>query len=63
MKRTMIAVCVLFVLAVQAEAQRKEPFFMRDAVGVKSYPAAPRIAQSASMVPATLLPAAESTIP
>ncbi|MEK6373264.1 MAG: trypsin-like peptidase domain-containing protein [Acidobacteriota bacterium] len=63
MKRLLIAVCVLFVVAVQVEAQRNEPFFMRDAVGVKSYPAAPRIAQSASMVPATLLPAAESTIP
>jgi len=63
MKRAMFAVGVLFLFAISASAQSNESFFMRDAVGVKSYPAAPRLAERAAMVPAVVLPSAESTIP
>ena len=63
MKTTVVGLSLLVVLSSTAKAQRNEPFFMRDAVGVKSYPAAPRIAQAASMIPATLLPPSESTMP
>lgn len=62
MKRTLIALGVL-LLAFQLYAQRNEGMFLREAVGEKSYPAAPRLAQRSAMVPAVILPAAESTVP
>jgi hypothetical protein len=63
MKRANFAVGILFLIAVGASAQSNESFFMRDAVGVKTYPAAPRLAERVAMVPAVVLPSAESTIP
>ena len=63
MRQTVISVCALLLLSMQGYAARKEPFFLRDAVGVKSYPAAPRLAERAAMVPASMLPPAESTVP
>src|SRR5262245_16930688 len=62
MKTTVVGLSLLVVLSSTANGQRNEPFFMRDAVGVKSYPAAPRLAERASMVPATALPPAESSV-
>jgi lysyl endopeptidase len=52
----------LLSLSVGAQ-QRVEPLFLRDAVGVKTYPAAPRLAQRAAMAPATELPAAAVSVP
>jgi V8-like Glu-specific endopeptidase len=63
MKRAILAVGILFLIAAGASAQSNESFFMRDAVGVKNYPASPRLAERAAMVPAVVLPSAESTIP
>jgi hypothetical protein len=63
MKRAIFAGGILFLIAVGASAQSNESFFMRDAVGVKSYPAAPRLAERVAMVPAVVLPSAASTIP
>ena len=51
------------VLATAAFAQRNDPMFLRDAVGVTSYAAAPRLAERASFAPATELPAAATTVP
>src|SRR5581483_6830244 len=62
MKRVLVTLGVLF-LAFQLFAQRNEGRFLRDAVGEKSYPAAPRVAQRVGMVPAVVLPSAESTVP
>ena len=63
MKRAVIAVGVFFLFCFGASAQSVDSYFMRDAVGMKSYPAAPRLAQRAAMAPATVLPSAESTVP
>src|SRR5437867_1710638 len=63
MKRAIFAVGTLFLIAAGASAQSNESFFMRDAVGVKNYAAAPRLAERAAMVPAVVLPSAESTVP
>src|SRR5258706_2749475 len=63
MKRTVLAVCLFVVLTPYANGARKEPFFLRDAVGVKTYAAAPRLAERAAMVAASALPAAETTVP
>jgi energy-converting hydrogenase Eha subunit B len=63
MKRAFFALFVVVVVALPAFAQRNEGFFMRDAVGVKSYAAAPRLAERAAMVPAVVLPESASTMP
>ena len=63
MKRALVAVSVVVLFASFAVAQQNDGFFMRDAVGLKSYPAAPRLAERASMVPAVVLPAAATSIP
>src|SRR5207247_8125416 len=60
---TGVQTCALPIFASHAAAQRKEPVLMREAVGVKSYPAAPRLAESVAMVAASALPAAEMTVP
>src|SRR5207247_1994063 len=60
---TGVQTCALPIFASHAAAQRKEPAFMREAVGVKSYPAAPRLAESVAMVAASALPSAEMTVP
>jgi len=36
MKTTVVGLSLLVLLSSTAKAQRNEPFFMRDAVGVKS---------------------------
>ena len=63
MKTTFVGLSLVVVLASSASAARNEPLFLRDAVGVKSYPAAPRLAERAAMAPATALPPAASTVP
>jgi hypothetical protein len=60
MKRMVFAA---MALATAAFAQRNDPMFLRDAVGAKSYPAAPRLAERASFAPATELPAAATSVP
>jgi lysyl endopeptidase len=60
MKRMFFAA---MALATAAFAQRNDPMFLRDAVGAKSYPAAPRLAERASFAPATELPAAATSVP
>ena len=61
MKRIFFAV---MALATIASAQvRNEPMFLREAVGVKSYAAAPRLAERANFAPATELPAAAVSVP
>ena len=60
MKTTFFAA---MALATAAFAQRNDPMFLRDAVGVKSYAAAPRLAERASFSPATELPAAATSVP
>lgn len=62
MKRTLAGIA-MFAFAVTASAQRQETVFFRDAWNVKTYPAAPRLAQSAAMVPAVVLPPAASAVP
>ncbi len=52
----------LLSLSIVAQ-ERVEPLFLRDAVGVKSYAAAPRLAQRAALAPATELPAAAQSVP
>jgi len=59
MKRLSLMLVSLFCVNVFAV----EPLFVRGAVGMKSYPAAPRLALRAAMVPATVLPPAETTVP
>jgi len=63
MKRALIALSVLAIFALPALAERHEGIFMRDAIGVKSYAAAPRLAERAAMVPAVVLPAAATSVP
>jgi V8-like Glu-specific endopeptidase len=62
MKRGAIALAVAF-FALTVAAQQQDGFYLRDAVGVKSYAAAPRLAERADMVPAVVLPSAASTVP
>ena len=63
MKRALVAVGAVVLFASTTLAQQNDGFFMRDAVGMKSYPAAPRLAERAAMVPAVVLPAAATSIP
>ncbi|PYQ52853.1 MAG: hypothetical protein DMF59_03325 [Acidobacteria bacterium] len=63
MKRALVAVGAVVLFASSTLAQQNDGFFMRDAVGMKSYPAAPRLAERAAMVPAVVLPAAATSIP
>src|ERR1700682_3105514 len=54
-----LAACLAALLSLSLFAQEPvQPLFLRDAVGVKSYPAPPRLAQRSSVAPATELSAA-----
>ena len=44
MKRALVAVGAVVLFASSTLAQQNDGFFMRDAVGMQSYPAAPRLA-------------------
>jgi hypothetical protein len=57
------ALIAVFLFATTLSAQRQEPRFFRDAWNEKVYPAAPRVAEAASLVPAVVLPAAETSMP
>jgi hypothetical protein len=57
------ALAALLLTSTLFAQQRVEPLFLRDAVGMKSYPAAPRLAQRAAIAPATELPAASLSVP
>ena len=64
MKRALAVTGLLGVVLVpNAHAQRQDAVFFRDAWNVKSYPAAPRLAENAAMVPAVSLPAASTSMP
>src|SRR6185436_20394711 len=64
MKRTLLPFLSLF-LAVHAAAQAPSApsEFSRDAVGLKSYSAAPRLAERAAIAPAATLRAAAEVVP
>jgi len=64
MKRTLLLLSSL-VVAVHAAAQAPSApgEFSRDAIGVKSYPAAPRLAERAAIAPAATLRAASAVVP
>ena len=63
MRRAFAALGVAVVFALPAFAQEAGSLFVREAIGAKTYAAAPRLAERAAMVPATLLPASETSIP
>jgi len=67
MKR-MVSLLVLLSLAIAFPAAAAQTYsapseFSRDAIGVKSYPAAPRLAEQAAIAPAATLGAAAETAP
>jgi len=57
-----IVLSLTFATAALAQ-QQAEPVFVRDAVGVKATPAAPRMAERASLAAAVTLGAAEEVVP
>ncbi len=63
MRRAFAALGVAVVFALPALAQEAGSLFVREAISAKSYAAAPRLAERAAMVPATVLPSSESSIP
>jgi hypothetical protein len=66
MTRTVALLSLLFVVSATASdgvVQSAPGEFVRDAVGVKTYPAAPRLAQQAQVAPAILLSAAAESMP
>lgn len=58
-----VALAALLMSSALFAQQPVEPLFLRDAVGMKSYAAAPRLAQRAAIAPATELPAATQAVP
>jgi V8-like Glu-specific endopeptidase len=63
MRRAFAALGVAVVFAMPALAQEVGSLFVREAIEAKSYAAAPRLAERASMVPATVLPSSATSIP
>lgn len=62
--KSLLAAVAAALLSLSLAAQeRVEPLFLRDAVGVKAYAAAPRLAQRAAVAPASELPSAVSSVP
>lgn len=51
------------LLSVSLFAQSVDPLFVRDAIGMKRSPAAPRLAENAKIAAALVLPAAVSAVP
>jgi V8-like Glu-specific endopeptidase len=62
-KRLLVLTAVALLSLSLVAQERVEPLFLRDAVGVKAYAAAPRLAQRAGVAPAIELPAAAATVP
>jgi hypothetical protein len=54
---------LLVFAAVSLSGQSVDPEFVRDAIGLKSYPSAPHLAQQAKIAPAATLPAATVAVP
>lgn len=65
MKRISLPLLSLFFVfrAVAAQTYSAPSEFSRDAIGVKAYPAAPRLAEQAALAPAAKLHAAAETVP
>lgn len=64
MKRMLPLLCVVFAFRATAAQVHSAPGeFSRDAIGVKSYPAAPRLAERAAIAPAATLRAATEIVP
>jgi len=63
MRRAFAALGVAVVFALPAFAQEAGSLFAREAIGMKSYAAAPRLTERAAIDPATLLPSSETSIP
>src|SRR5438045_2631110 len=63
MKRVFLVLGVLSLVAVAAIAQRAERVVLRDAVGVKSYPAAPRLTLQTRVAPAITLDSVTRVMP
>jgi lysyl endopeptidase len=63
MKRAFLVLCVFFVFAAAAHAQRTDSVSLREAVGARSYPAAPRLAQQVSVTPAITLDSINRVMP
>src|SRR5438874_10564543 len=63
MKRVFLVLGVLSFVTVAAIAQRAESVALRDAVGVKSYPAAPRLTLQTRVVPAVMLDSVARVMP
>src|SRR5438105_8425909 len=62
MKRAFLVLC-LFLFAAYAQAQRASSVSLREAAGVKTYPAAPRLDQQASIAPAVTLDSVNRVMP
>jgi trypsin-like peptidase len=63
MRRAFAALGVAVVFALPALAQEAPSLFVREAVDARSYAAAPRLAERAAIVPATVLPSSASSMP
>jgi len=63
MRRAVLVLCVSFVFAAAAQAQRAGSVSVREAVGARSYPAAPRLAQQVSVAPAITLDSINRVMP
>src|SRR5687768_799463 len=61
--RAVLLLAVSMSLSSAAFAQEAQMYFQREAVGVKSYPAAPRLVQRARIAPTATLPAAVEAVP
>lgn len=64
MKRAVLSLSILFaVSAAAAQVESVKPEFSRDPVGIKAYPAAPRVLERAAIGPAVTLAAASEAAP
>ena len=64
MKRLLALSSLLFAFAAAgAQVYSNQPEYSRDPVGMKSYPAAPRLAQRAAIAPASIVASAVETVP
>jgi hypothetical protein len=62
MRRAAFALAVA-AFALSALAQQAGSLFVREAIGMRSYAAAPRLAERAAMVPAVVLPPSATSVP
>ncbi|HEY9231980.1 MAG TPA: hypothetical protein VIS78_07525, partial [Blastocatellia bacterium] len=63
MKRVSLVLGILFLIAVVGTAQQADSVALRDALGVKSYPAAPRLTLHTSVAPALTLDSITRVMP